>query len=404
MYPDALRYFVNKISNFSTNTVKLLPYRTDGITAGQILVVDLPQNSLCDLRTLAWHFDATTTASGGTSNFARFPQNAESCIDRINIEINGQSLVSANNTNLIYNLLLPVSGGTDLKNKRSVYAGAGDQTNPTANITNEKFVVQHFLGFLGSCKPDVLDTSLLGNVRITIQLANANILIKASPDGPTAASYTLNNTYFTLDTISIDDGTFYPLHQQFLSSGGVYEIPFDSYYTSLFSSSTMNQSSRFSLSTGSLDWIMGSFPSAYNTLSAVNSASGRGEQFDTVLTGLETYKFTVNNIQYPQYTASIDDTFALAMNGLNLTSDPANGISPKINQSTWKSSFGFALQKFNLDADSSERCLSGINSLGTNMVLSFETTGATSVGYAFIIAKCTSVLRVGAGRSLEMIL
>jgi len=33
---------VNKIANFSTNTVKLLPYRTDGITAGQILVVDLP--------------------------------------------------------------------------------------------------------------------------------------------------------------------------------------------------------------------------------------------------------------------------------------------------------------------------------------------------------------------------
>jgi len=301
-------------------------------------------------------------------------------------------------------MLLPVSTGYDGKVKRSVYAGAGDQTNPTANLTDEHFVIQHFLGFLGECQPDVLDTSLLGNVRITIQLANTNVLIKASPDGPTAANYTLNHIYWTVDTLDISDGVFYPLHQQFLSSGGIYEIPFSSYYTSLFSSATMNQSSRFSLSTGSLDWVAGSFPTSYNTLSAVNSDSGRGAQFDTLVTGMTSYSFKINNIQYPQYTASIDDSFILAMNGLNLTQDPTNGISPKITQATWKSAFGFCLQKFNLDSQPGERVLSGINSLGTNMTISFETTGATSVNYAMVVAKCTSVLRVGSGRSLELIL
>ena len=300
------------------------------------------------------------------------PQNIESIIDRINIEINGQSLQSANNLNYVYNLLLPVSTGYDGKVKRSVYAGAGDQTNPTANLSDEHFCIQQFLGFLGECSPDVLDTSLLGNVRITIQLANTNIMIKASPDGPTSASYTLNNIYWTCDTISIDDGVFCPLHQQFLSSGGIYEIPSSSYYTSLFSSATMNQSSRFSLSTGSLDWVLGAFPTAYNTLSAVNTTTGRGAQFDTELTGLTSYSFKINNIQYPQYTAGINDTYVLAMNGLNLTQDPTNGISPKITQATWKQGFGFALQKFNLDAQPGERVLSGINSLGTNMTVSFN--------------------------------
>jgi hypothetical protein len=244
----------------------------------------------------------------------------------------GNKRQSANNLNYVYNMLLPVSTGYDGKVKRSVYAGAGDQANPTANLTDEHFCIQQFLGFLGECSPDVLDTSLLGNVRITIQLANTNIMIKASPDGPTASTYTLNHIYWTCDTISIDDGVFYPLHQQFLSNSGIYEIPFSSYYTSLFSSATMNQSSRFSLSTGSLDWVLGAFPTAYNTLSAVNTATGRGAQFDTELTGLTSYSFKINNIQYPQYTADINDTYVLAMNGLNLTQDPKPFLGLKITE------------------------------------------------------------------------
>ena len=52
-YPRQLSYFVNKVSNFSTNCVKLLPYRVDSVTAGQIVTVDLPANALLDMRTLA---------------------------------------------------------------------------------------------------------------------------------------------------------------------------------------------------------------------------------------------------------------------------------------------------------------------------------------------------------------
>lgn len=42
MYPESLKYYVNRLSNFSTNTTKLLSYRTDAITAGQLITVDLP--------------------------------------------------------------------------------------------------------------------------------------------------------------------------------------------------------------------------------------------------------------------------------------------------------------------------------------------------------------------------
>jgi hypothetical protein len=165
----------------------------------------------------------------------------------------------------------------------------------------------------------------------------------------------------------------------------------------------MNQASRFSLSTNSLDWVVGAFIPNYNTLSAVNSASGRGAQFDTTLTGLTSYKFTVNNIQFPQYNAGLHDTYPLMLNAFNLTQDPTNGIEPKITKATWASSFGICAQAFNLDTEPGERCISGLNSLGTNMQISWESSGDTTVNYAFIIAKTSSILKVGAGRAIELI-
>ena len=349
------------------------------------------------------HFEMTTSASGGTSNFAVPSKNIESIIDKISVEINGSSLQSANNLNQVYNLLLPISGGTDLKNKRSVYANGGDVSSPTANLTNEHFCIQNWLGFLGSVKPDVIDTSLLGNVRLTIQLANGNVLVKATSDGPTSATYQLDDVYFTVDVLDISDGQFYNLHEQYLKAGGQYLLPFDSYYTSLFSTSTMNQASRFSLSTNSLDWIAGAFIPAYNTLSAVNTNSGRSACFDTTLTGLTSYKFTVNNIQFPQYSAGLHDAWPLMLNCFNLSQDTLSGVDPKITKATWASSFGFCAQGFNLDTEPTERTVSGLNSLGTNMSISWESTGPTSVNYAFIVAKCSSILKVGAGRSIELI-
>lgn len=404
MYPKQLSYFVNKVSNYSTNVVKLLPYRVDTVTAGQIVTVDLPANALIDMRTLAWHFKMTTSASGGTNNFAVPSQNIESIIDKIQVEINGQTIGSCANLNYVYNALLPVVGGTDMKNKRSVYANGGDVVDPTANLVSEPFCIQNWLGFISSVQPDVIDTAMLGNVRLSISLANGNCLVKAATTGPTQASYTLDNLYFTVNTLSIDDGIFYPLHAAFLNGGGVYELPFDSYMTSLFSAQTMNQSSRFSISTQSLDMLIGTFPTAYNTLSAVNTVSGRGAQFDTTGTGLTSWKFTINNVQYPQYSAGLHDSYPLLLNALNATQDVTNGISPKITKASWESAFCLFAQSFNLGCDSESRCVSGLNTLGSSCQLSFETTGSTAVNYAFMIAKSTSVLRIGSGRSLEIVL
>lgn len=404
MYPRALSYFVNKISNYSTNVVKLTPYRTDNITPGQIITVELPSNALVDLRTLTAAFKLSTSASGGTNNFATINQNSESLIEKIGIEINGQTLHSCANLNYVYSALVPLTAGTDMKNKRAVYSAGGDVVDPTANLNNEAFVWQHWLGFLGSVQPDVIDTSLLGTVKINITLANANCLVKAATAGPTSASYSISNLYFHVSTLAIDDGIYYPLHETALKAGMVYELPFDNWMTSLFSASTMNQSSRFGISSQSVDLLLATFPSNYNVLSAVNPVSGRGAQFDTVGTGCTSFKFTVNNTQYPMFTSDVDDSFPLLLNSLNATQDVTNGISPLITKSAWKSAFCVFAQSLELGTSADERIISGKNTLGTNSQISFESLGNTTVNYCLVMAKCSSVLRVSSGRNIELVM
>lgn len=420
MYPSSLSYFVNRISNYTQNTVKILPYRTTDVPSSQVVVVDLPTNALIDLRTFAWHFGlstSTTAAAGSGTNFAQPPQNIESIIDKVVIEINGQSLNSSANQNYVFNALLPLMGGTDLVNKRKIYQNGGSQPGavPTANVlVPQRFVISHWLGFLGSVMPDVIDTSALGHVRISIHLANSRVLISSNPVIGTSEDYSLNDLYFTMNTLSIDDGVFYPLHSTYLRSGSIYEMPFDNYYTSLFSTASWDNTLRFSLGSQSIDWIGAIAPTNYNKRSSVavdgggNALSGRGAMFDSSLVGCANYSFVVNAVSYPQFKAKPDEVFTHTMNALQQTHDVTNGISPLITSATvFKTYYALFLQAFALAANDNERVISGINTLGECCQLSFETSGdgtTTGVpGYVILLAKTTSILRVGDNRSLEIV-
>jgi hypothetical protein len=240
--------------------MKILPYLTSAVPSSQIVVVDLPTNALIDLRTFAFHFNFKATATG-TGNFAGAPQNIESIIDKVVVEINGRTLNSSANQNYVFNALLPLMGGTDLVNKRKIYQNGGTQAAPSAN-TDGRFVISHWLGFLGSVLPDVIDTSALGNVRISIHLANSNVLTPAVL-AASSENYELNDLYFTMNTLAIEDGTYYPLHAQYLASGAVIEMPFDSYYTSLFSANSWDNTVRFSLASQSIDWLAAINPVKY---------------------------------------------------------------------------------------------------------------------------------------------
>jgi hypothetical protein len=365
-------------------------------------VCDLPSNALVDMETLTLRFKISTTT---TTGYAGLPKHIESLIDKIVIEVNGATLGSASNLNHVYNLLLQYQNGYDLKCKRKPYQnGEGQAGAISANITDQPMAIHSLLGFVSSVKPSVLDTALLGNVRIHVYLAPSTVLPCALGVG---VSYSLNSVYFMVDTIDISDGVYYNLHNQFLLSGGIYEYPFTSIYTAMFSASSFTQSSRFSINTQSLDMLSACFLPYHGTLSSNNSNTYQSSYFDKNGSGVDTWQFEIGGVSIPQFAATGSDTLPLALNALCLSQDTLGGFDSNIVSDTAYKTYFFApIIRTNHPCEDSERFISGINTLGssTNVVFkSTGTSGSTYTGSLLITAFCTSSLRVSAGRSIQVV-
>ena len=132
---------------------------------GQIVTVDLPNNSIVDLSSFTMFFTGSTTTTAGSAIFSR---NIETIIDRLEVEINGQLISSGcSMINQLYQILYDLQCGTDARNRRCVLQNGNDITAaPTANQTNVPFMIQNWLGFISSAAPNHINTGILGNVRV----------------------------------------------------------------------------------------------------------------------------------------------------------------------------------------------------------------------------------------------
>lgn len=409
-YPRNLSYFVRRLANYSRNTFKLQTLNQDTATANQIITVDLPNNALVDLNTLTWYFEGTTTSA---TNFCTFPRNIESLIERLELEVNGQ-LVSGGCQfyNHLFNIIADTSFGDDVTNRRRILQNSTDVVVPTANVANVPFTIVNWLGPLGSMKPEVLDTNLLGNVRLRITLASPSVLV-SSTTAVTGPSFSLNKMFFSVDTISIDDGNFYAMHDAFLSKGGVYEIPFNNYYS--FSSTAAAQgAAKFSLSTQSLNMVWATFVNGSagtpNTLDAnINSSSyfrRSGNGGGTAGDGLR-YQFNINNVYYPNYQATNTQAFQLLQNAYGLAQDTLGGVYRGLDTLTkWNQRFWVGCQSFAHNTADDERYISGIDTRGNVAQCFFEYntfSDSATTTTCLVFAQTSSLLRVAAGRQLEII-
>lgn len=413
-YPRNLSYFVKRLANYSKNTYRLQTLNTSTATPSQIITVDLPNNALVDLSTLLWYFEGTTSSA---TNSCTFPRNIETIIERAEVEINGQ-LISPGCANYghLFQIISDTTMGEDCRNRRLMLQNAGNVSAPSANVTSVPFTIVNWLGFLGSAQPQILDTNLLGNVRIRITLATPSVLV-SSAAAVTGASYTLANMFFSVDCISIDDGMYYALHDQFLSKGGVYEIPFNNFYSFTQAvSSSGSGSIKFSLSTQSLNHLWATFAYGGSATQVANTNNGSSQFFLRSACGISGYQFNVNNQYVPNYRVNRDLAFQLLMNSYNLSQDTLGGVHPNINTlAKWRDCFWVASCALDHACASDERFVSGLNTLGNVSQGYFEYDGA-SVGtdnfdgtvdanaLALIYAQTTAIMRVGQGRQIELVL
>ena len=313
-FPKNLAYSLKQLSNFTKQTVKVIPDRIS-CGFGEVSRFKLPPSAMIDFRTISIFADVTldkanlTTATGWSLHL---PRNTGSLIQQITITCNGVQLCNINDYNLLYNTLYDLEGADfSQESKRLLenydpsvyyYKYASSAANSaigcvkacdasTAASTNNyeitrPIVINNFLGFLGSLSTPVLDLNDTGDIYIEIRWSPIQVCWQSANSTPslpfvTTGTNKFDNLRLTCAKINFENSEYYDLKAQKLLTDGLLVGYYD-YWTSRgtatakSSSITMN----FNVATNSLDQCIATFQqSDYNTIKnlvlsgATNSAN-----------------------------------------------------------------------------------------------------------------------------------
>jgi hypothetical protein len=424
-YPVNLSYLVKKISAYSRRTCKLMPISANSqVTPGSIIQVDLPSNSIIDIDSFQMFFKASSsiTQPGATvTAYSRLPPLIETLIERIAIEVNGVSLQNDTpNLNLLFTALSDMQNSVPSMIRRNILNGNNhDENEPAKADTETQYSISTFLGLFNSLR--YLDSSLAGNVRLRLTLSPPTVCSTSTMDPVT---YVMNDIFFSCDVISIDDGIFYRMHSDFLNKGGVYSIPFKNYMCFTNSSSSLSQSTNFSISTQSLDRLIsffgpgkaakGASNGLYNSVTKRSTYFNRMAKGDqafggtTVTSALLNTQYLIGNETHPGYLVTPQQSFGLIDGSFGRTNCTIQGINKNItNLDVFTSDFWLTTVKLNhASEDMGVSEVSGIDSRGNVLNLSFNSVGdLTNLGnvISYTFAETTAILQIAAGRQVSII-
>ena len=218
-----------------------------------------------------------------------------------------------------------------------------------------------------------------------------------------------------------------------IASRGFVEIPFKNYVNF---SDTHTGSSRFTVATQSLDriwmaWRLGS----YNTLNAPHAVPGYSTAAGTTSTAGDLYdllseyggahgtgaaekyiteyqrfkepgaadalkyQIQLNGSYYPQYAAGTEDMYQITKNSL------PGPVKYGLTKEQLRDSYFVQCVRLNMPDSEMTRQLSGLDTRSVSLNGYVNTTGLqTADANLMIFAECSSSLRVGAGRQLEIII
>jgi hypothetical protein len=304
-----LMYFASRMSGFSTNTFKIETNNQSSATSSSIISIDLPNNSIVNLRSFKLFFNAITT---GASAGGRLPP-VKDLIERVEVAMGGIVLSQGTNfTNVLSEAKKALHADyTDAVLGHPEYIRATSYVDPAdvyTNVDNEVdsstlYCVDEFEGFLGTADPMLFDTSIVPSIRIRFYMASDNVLSNVPgvklgiesgsfadgagavsvngaplPNAPNASKpkYSLSNIHATIECISLADMTYENMLSSQMSAQGDLEVPYKAYYTFL---DTHQGTSKFSVSASSLDRIWLAWRGAdYNTITNPITVGGHKVQ------------------------------------------------------------------------------------------------------------------------------
>ena len=450
-----LTYFVERLQGFSTNIFRLESQQGSSAvaTSSSIVTFDIPSNAIVNLRSfrIMANMNADVVAGAG----ARLPP-INDLVERMEVSVGGITLAQgANFINVLQEAkkaLGATYGGCDATMGHPEYVRAKSYVDGSTIATTDnevysagaspRFCIMDLEGFFSTAEPKLLDTSLMPDLRVRLHLASDNVLASVAgiplagtgtdiaDDGTGGARYQLTDIFATIECIGLADQAYDQMLASMMSSQGFLEIPYKN-YTNF--QTVHSGSSRFSISSSSLDKIWVCWRSTgYDTQGGLVPINGykrtgaaayvgaadfgkpdydEGGVFDT---NSEKYKskyfnFTeasptfkaqcqLNGSYYPQFTATLGDLYGITKNSMM-----GNRESKTMTLDQYANNYCVQCFRLNMPDSEYSRLLSGIDTRAVNLQGIVKTENATADQTIDVFCETTEVIRVGAGRAIEII-
>ena len=328
---------------------------------------------------------------------------------------------------------------------------------------NDLFCIDNFEGLLGSIEPQNLDTGLIGTVVIEISLADNTVCsvsaTRALPAVQTdvydivgtagydlaltdggSPSYTLKNINMQVEVLSLATNVLDTIVEQRIGQIGYLSLPFKNYFSF---SNTHDGSTRFNCNSASWDRCWFAFrekdfanvkppvrikgykvaatgadvavttgvpeydsggilntnaekykPYYFNFREPKHVLGAVGGSTPTVAT---TYQLQINSASVPNYRLTAPELYAMSMNSLDYYDK-----NHKITLHQYKCNYFVGCLRLSLNDSDYSRLASGLDCRGVSSSCSINTTGLAQANLT-IFCECTSELRIGAGRQIEVI-
>lgn len=285
--PRNLDYYLQRMSGYSKNTIKIQPQTKFAYNAGDTVIFRLPTNSIIDLHSLQLKLTGlltNTTANEASMGWPRFTQ---SLFRRVDVTMGGMQtgLGSLHDYGFLYNLLgqhkIPAAryahdlAATDMAEETSIAlanppagqrSDAGQYFEIAGGATSlyKPLTVSSWLGVFGGQFMRFLDTNILPDIEIRLMLAPDTICPCFPID---SAHYTIQNLSLSMESISFGDGSYRAIVDQRMASGDPLLVPFFNWsgFEGTAADSSLNQ--QFTIGTESLNAIMGTIrPGNYDGL------------------------------------------------------------------------------------------------------------------------------------------
>ena len=452
-YSPALEYFCQRLEGLSVGQFRLeAQNQTSNIQPQSIIRFTLPSNALVDMHSFAFHFNAQTSAGLAPAINARLPNKLESLLNRVEVSVGGVAVSAGSN---FYNVLCHakevvdksrddagrnhpemITTGADnnyVDGVSLVFANQNGGEQPVSTNNEAQFCLREWQGFIGECEPRVLDTSLLGDVVITLYLEQPQLCITQS-DGLAAAtfitsaalgavpaiSYTLNNVYASIRCYSLASGVYDNMIAEQMDKAGSLEVGFKQY----FSFRDQNTgSTRWTCATQSLDRIIVAhhanvspagltqhpiLVAGYNAIGETASDRLLGlnkcmyihpySNFSEVTSAtLCLYEWQLNGAKYPQFRATPEDCYNL----MRLASKD-DKLDDKEGLRQYRHNRFVTAIKLTLDAPNA-RFIQGLDTRSVSLNGYYNIFNNSENKYITLFAEVTSSLLISGGRQIEVV-